>query len=207
MRAEPGGLPTVRKFLIPIAVFVALGALLVYALHQMSTGQYSPRDIPSPLVGKPLPTFSLPALHEPTRRITPEALRGRAFLLNVWASWCVACRQEHPVLNEIARQQAVPIIGLNYKDPRDDALAWLANLGNPYEMSLVDANGHTGIELGVYGVPETFVIDKAGVIRYKHIGPITPDSWTKKIEPVLREIEAFTKPAAIDREAAPSIAY
>lgn len=177
-----------KKFSIPIAIFVALGALLVYALYLMQSGRYSPRDIPSPLVGKPLPAFSLPALHEPNRLITSETLRGRVYLLNVWASWCVACREEHPVLNEIARVKAVPIIGLNHKDQRDAALEWLRGLGNPYEMSLVDANGRMSIELGVYGVPETFVIDKAGVIRYKHIGPITPEAWIEKIQPLLRQL-------------------
>lgn len=178
-----------RKFLIPIVIFAAVGALLVYALHLMQIGSYSPRNIPSPLIGKSLPAFSLPTLHDGKKLVTPESLRGRVYLLNVWASWCVECRQEHPILNEIAQRKIVPIIGLNYKDKNEDARAWLNQLGNPYELSLVDAQGRIGIELGVYGVPETFVIDKAGVIRYKHIGSITPESWTTKIEPLLHQLD------------------
>ncbi|MBI3898224.1 MAG: DsbE family thiol:disulfide interchange protein [Gammaproteobacteria bacterium] len=174
-----------KKFLIPIAGFVALGGLFVYALYLMQTGGYNPRDIPSPLIGKPLPAFTLPVLHEPTRTVTPESLHGRAYLLNVWASWCVACRQEHPVLNELAHKKTVLIVGLNYKDQRSDALDWLDNFGNPYDLSLVDATGRTGIELGVYGVPETFVIDKNGIIRYKHIGPVTPESLAQVLLPKL----------------------
>ena len=177
-----------KKFTIAIAVIAALGGLLVYTLYLMQTGRYSPRDIPSPLVGKPLPSFSLAALHEPKKTITPESLRGRVYLLNVWASWCVACRQEHPVLNELTRQKAVTIIGLNYKDKRDDALGWLKNLGNPYELSVVDGDGRVGIDLGVYGVPETFVIDKTGIIRYKQIGPITEQVWTEKLLPLIRQL-------------------
>jgi cytochrome c biogenesis protein CcmG, thiol:disulfide interchange protein DsbE len=198
----------VRKFLLPIALFVALGALLVYALFLMQTGQYSPRHIPSPLVGKPLPAFSLPLLHRPAQSVTSESLRGRIYLLNVWASWCLECRHEHPLLNDIARRRIVPIIGLNYKDPRADALAWLNELGNPYEFSLADITGRTGVELGVYGVPETFVIDQAGVVRYRHVGVITARSWAEKIQPLLRALEA---PAAANRDTPddgpPSIGY
>jgi cytochrome c biogenesis protein CcmG/thiol:disulfide interchange protein DsbE len=172
----------VKRFVIPLVVFVALGVLLWMGLS------LDPRKIPSPLVGKPLPAFSLATLHEPSKTITPDSLRGRVYLLNVWASWCVACRQEHPVLNELARHKAVPIIGLNYKDQRNDAIGWLKNLGDPYELSLVDLDGRIGIELGVYGVPETFVIDKEGVIRYKHIGPISEEAWRSKLEPLIKEL-------------------
>jgi cytochrome c biogenesis protein CcmG, thiol:disulfide interchange protein DsbE len=178
----------VKKFGIAIAVFVALGGLLVYALYLMQTGQYSPRNIPSPLVGKPLPSFSVATLHDPKRVVTPESLRGRVYLLNVWASWCVECRVEHPVLNEIARLKIVPIVGLNYKDKRDEALAWLKQLGDPYELSLADTEGRIGIELGVYGVPETFVIDKEGVIRLKHVGAVTPEVWINKLLPVVKQL-------------------
>jgi cytochrome c biogenesis protein CcmG/thiol:disulfide interchange protein DsbE len=171
-----------NKFLIPIAVFVAIGLLLAYGLS------LDPKKIPSPLIGKPLPAFALADLHKPNQTVTSESLRGKVYLLNVWASWCVACRDEHPLLVELARQRAVPIIGLNYKDKRADALRWLEGLGNPYDRSLADTDGRVGIELGVYGVPETFVIDKAGTIRYKHIGPISPDAWRDKIAPLLREL-------------------
>jgi len=171
-----------KKFAIPLVIFVALGVLLWMGLS------LDPRKIPSPLVGKPLPAFSLAALHEPSKTITPDSLRGRVYLLNVWASWCVACRQEHPVLNELARRKAVPIVGLNYKDQRNDAITWLQNLGNPYELSIVDLDGRIGIELGVYGVPETFVIDKEGIIRYKHIGPISEEAWHSKLEPLIKQL-------------------
>lgn len=171
-----------KKFVVPILVFAALGLLLAYGLR------LDPRRIPSPLIGKPLPAFSLPTVADPGRAIGKEALRGRVYLLNVWASWCAACREEHPLLNEIARRKAVPIIGLNYKDRREDARRWLAALGNPYEASLSDQEGRLGIELGVYGVPETFVIDKEGVIRYKHIGPITQEAWQQRILPLVGEL-------------------
>ncbi len=172
-----------KKFLIPIAIFAALGLLLAYGLR------LDPRRIPSPLIGKPLPDFVLPTLEDPAKTLGPAALRGRVYLLNVWASWCTACRQEHPVLNALARSKTVTLIGLNYKDRREDALRWLAELGNPYETSLADLEGRVGIELGVYGVPETFVIDRQGVIRYKHIGPITPEVWTDKLAPLVSSLE------------------
>lgn len=173
-----------KKYGLVIALFAAIGILLWYGLR------LDPRKIPSPLVGKPLPAFQLATVADAKRVVSNESLRGRVYLLNVWASWCVACRQEHPLLNQLAQQKLVSIIGLNYKDKREDARGWLANLGNPYEMSLTDLDGRVGIELGVYGVPETFVIDKAGVIRYKHIGPITPEVWGNIIEPKLRELAA-----------------
>ncbi|KPK68302.1 MAG: thiol:disulfide interchange protein [Acidithiobacillales bacterium SM23_46] len=171
-----------KRFLIPVAVFVLLGLLLAYGL------KLDPRKIPSPLVGKPLPAFALPSVADSKRTVRSDDLRGRVYLLNVWASWCVACREEHPLLVELAQNRAIPIIGLNYKDQRADALKWLAALGNPYELSLSDLDGRVGIELGVYGVPETFVVDKAGVIRYKQIGPITAEVWETKLAPLLREL-------------------
>lgn len=171
-----------KKYLAPLILFVILGLLLAYGLN------LDPRKIPSPLIGKSLPAFSLPTVADPARKIGRDDLLGRAYLLNVWASWCVACRQEHPFLNELTRNKAVPIIGLNYKDKREDALGWLASLGNPYELSLSDSDGRLGIDLGVYGVPETFVIDKQGVIRYKQIGPITPEVWEQKLAPLIKEL-------------------
>jgi cytochrome c biogenesis protein CcmG/thiol:disulfide interchange protein DsbE len=171
-----------KKYLVPLAIFVVLGLLLAYGLN------LDPRKIPSPLIGKPLPAFSLATVADPARKVGRDDLLGRAYLLNVWASWCVACRQEHPFLNELARNRVVPIIGLNYKDRREDALGWLGSLGNPYELSLSDGDGRLGIDLGVYGVPETFVIDKQGVIRYKQIGPITPEVWEQKLAPLIKEI-------------------
>lgn len=171
-----------KKFIVPLIIFAALGLLLAYGLN------LDPRKIPSPLIGKSLPAFSLPTVADPARKVGRDDMLGRVYLLNVWASWCVACRQEHPFLNELARNKTVAIIGLNYKDKREDALGWLGSLGNPYELSLSDTDGRLGIDLGVYGVPETFVIDKQGVIRYKQIGPLTPEDWEQKLLPLVREL-------------------
>ena len=171
-----------KKYLVPLAIFIALGLLLASGLH------LDPHRIPSPLIGKTLPAFSLPTVADPTRKASRDDLRGRAYLLNVWASWCVACRQEHAYLVELAGRKAVTVIGLNYKDRREDALQWLGSLGNPYELSLSDTDGRLGIDLGVYGVPETFVIDKQGVIRYKQIGPLTPEAWETKIAPLIKDL-------------------
>jgi cytochrome c biogenesis protein CcmG, thiol:disulfide interchange protein DsbE len=172
----------VKKYLIPIVLFALLGVLLYAGLS------LDPRSIPSPLVGKPMPTFSLPTVGDAAKKVSTENLKGRVYLLNVWASWCTACREEHPVINEIAKQGGVTFIGLNYKDQRPDAQGWLSQFGNPYEMSLFDGDGRLGIDLGVYGVPETFVVDKQGIIRYKQIGPITPEVWRTKLEPLLRTL-------------------
>ena len=171
-----------KKFAVPLIIFAALGLLLAYGLN------LDPRKIPSPLIGKSLPAFSLPTVADPARKVGRDDMLGRVYLLNVWASWCVACRQEHPFLNELARNKTVSIIGLNYKDKREDALGWLGSLGNPYELSLSDTDGRLGIDLGVYGVPETFVIDKQGVIRYKQIGPISPEVWEQKLLPEIQKL-------------------
>jgi cytochrome c biogenesis protein CcmG/thiol:disulfide interchange protein DsbE len=171
----------VKKFIIPLAAFVLIGVLLLKGLS------LDPKRIPSPLIGKPLPDFSLARVHQPDKVVTKKDLLGRVYLLNVWASWCVACREEHPLLMEMRRVKLVPLIGLNYKDDNAAARGFLAGMGNPYEMSLSDTNGRVGIDLGVYGVPETFVIDKQGIIRYKHIGPIDEQALEDKIMPVVRQ--------------------
>jgi cytochrome c biogenesis protein CcmG/thiol:disulfide interchange protein DsbE len=171
-----------KKYIVPLIIFVSLGLLLAYGL------KLDPRRIPSPLIGKPLPAFSLATVADPARKVSRDDLHGRVYLLSVWASWCVACREEHPLLNELTSRKAVTIIGLNYKDKREDALRWLGALGNPYELSLSDQDGRLGIDLGVYGVPETFLIDKQGVIRYKQIGPMTPDVWEQKLAPLIKEL-------------------
>jgi cytochrome c biogenesis protein CcmG/thiol:disulfide interchange protein DsbE len=147
-----------------------------------------PREVPSPLVGKPAPAFTLPQLHETGKNFSAADMRGQVWLLNVWASWCVSCREEHPVLVELAQSKAVPIIGLNYKDQNADALRWLEKFGDPYTLSITDADGRVGIDYGVYGVPETYVIDKAGVIRMKHIGPVTPLVVQQKVLPLVQEL-------------------
>lgn len=171
------------KFLIPLLLFIVLVAFLAIGLNR------DPHEVPSPLIGKTAPAFALPQLAEPQKTFSPESMKGRAWILNVWASWCVACREEHPVLVELGKLQLAPIIGLDYKDKRDDALAMLNRLGNPYALSVFDADGRVGIDYGVYGVPETYVIDQAGVIRFKHIGPLTMDLLNKKIIPLLGELK------------------
>ncbi len=171
-------------FLIPLAAFLALAVILTIGLG------LDPHEVPSPLINKPAPKFSLARLDDANKIVKLEDLRGKAFILNVWASWCVACREEHPVLVEFAKKRMVPIYGLNYKDTRVDANAWLAGFGNPYDASFFDEDGRVGIDFGVYGVPETFVVDGNGVIRMKHIGPLTPEILAKKIEPLLKKLDA-----------------
>jgi cytochrome c biogenesis protein CcmG/thiol:disulfide interchange protein DsbE len=149
----------------------------------------NPREVPSPLIGKPAPHFSLPQLHEPEKQFSPKDMMGQVWLLNVWSSWCVTCKEEHPMLMEMAQRNIVPIYGLDYKDKRPDALAWLQRSGNPYVLSAVDAEGRISIDYGVYGVPETYVIDKQGIIRYKQIGAITGQSLQQKILPLIKELQ------------------
>jgi cytochrome c biogenesis protein CcmG, thiol:disulfide interchange protein DsbE len=140
----------VKRVVITLAVFLALVALLAVGLR------LNPREVPSPLVGKPAPVFSLPQLYEPEKSFSNRDMAGRVWLLNVWASWCVACREEHPVLLDLARSKTLPIYGLNYKDERQDGIPWLKKMGDPYVLSIYDLDGRLGIDYGVYGVPETF---------------------------------------------------
>jgi cytochrome c biogenesis protein CcmG/thiol:disulfide interchange protein DsbE len=171
------------KFLIPLALFGVLVVFLAMGLR------LDPREVPSPLVNKPAPAFKVPQLEQPELQFAAEDMKGQVWLFNVWASWCVACRQEHPVLMQFARQKLVPIVGLDYKDQRKDALGVLQRSGNPYDINAFDADGRVGIDYGVYGVPESYVIDKAGVIRYKHIGPITAEALEKTIIPLINELK------------------
>lgn len=173
-----------KKALIPLLIFMVLLGFLGVGLS------LKPREIPSPLINKPAPDFSLPTLDAPELKMSTQDLRGKVWILNVWASWCVACRIEHPLLVEFAKTGAAPVYGLNYKDKRDDAIRWLGKFGNPYTRSLSDTEGLVGIDFGVYGVPETFVIDKTGVIRMKHIGPLTPEVLRDDIVPLLRKLGA-----------------
>lgn len=170
-----------KRALIPLAVFVVIAGFLYAGLD------LNPREVPSPLVGKPAPNFELPVLGDPARRFGPAELKGRAWMLNVWASWCATCRDEHPVLLDLARKKVVPILGLNYKDKPEDAMRWLARYGDPYDLSIMDAEGRIGIDYGVYGVPETYLIDRDGVIRFKHIGALTPEVVESRILPLLRK--------------------
>jgi cytochrome c biogenesis protein CcmG/thiol:disulfide interchange protein DsbE len=174
--------PALLRFGLPLGIFLGLVALLAAGLN------LNPREVPSPLIDKPAPAFQLPQLDAPAKSFSPQTMRGKVWLLNVWASWCVSCREEHPVLVDLAKRNVVPILGLNYKDKRDDALAWLKLLGNPYQLSAEDADGRVGIDYGVYGVPETYLIDKQGVIRYKRIGPVTPEVLQQKILPLVKEL-------------------
>ena len=172
-----------NRYLLPLGIFLVLVVFLGIGLG------LNPREIPSPLIDKPAPAFELVQLHEPGKSLTTQDMRGQVWLLNVWASWCVSCREEHPVLVALAKTRVVPIVGLNYKDQRPEALRWLQQFGDPYVLSIVDGDGRVGINFGVYGVPETFVIDKAGVIRYKQIGPVTPKALQEKILPLVAKLQ------------------
>ena len=172
------------QYMAPLALFVVLLGFLAVGLN------LNPREVPSPLIGKPAPAFALERLDNAAQTITKDDLAGKVWMLNVWASWCVACREEHPLLVDFAKRSPVPLYGLNYKDKREDALGWLARFGDPYTASLHDLKGMVGIDYGVYGVPETFIVDKQGVIRFKHIGPVTPQVLRERIEPLLKELNA-----------------
>ena len=172
-----------KRFLIPMALFVVLVGFLAVGLR------LDPREVPSPLVGKPAPQFELPQLASPDQKFSPLEMKGKVWLLNVWASWCVSCRQEHPVLLDLARRGTLPIIGLDYKDERAAGIGWLHEHGDPYLMSAWDRDGRVGIDYGVYGVPESYLIDKAGVIRYKHIDPVTREALDRRILPLAMELQ------------------
>jgi len=191
-----------KKFLIPLALFMGLVVFLAVGL------QRDPREIPSPLVGKPAPAFSLPTLVG-DQPFSPADFKGQVWLFNVWATWCVACREEHPLLVEFSKTQSVPIVGLSYKEiqaadqangplndtdklalARERSLRFLQRLGNPYKLSVMDLDGSVGIDYGVYGVPETYLIDRQGVIRFKHVGPVTPQVLQHKLLPLIRQWEA-----------------
>ncbi|CAG1001822.1 Thiol:disulfide interchange protein DsbE [Burkholderiales bacterium] len=189
------------RYLIPLAIF---GVLVIFLWRGLSL---NPREVPSPLIDKPTPVFNLPVLGE-EKTFRPEEMKGKVWLLNVWASWCVSCRQEHPVLVKIARQQVLPVIGLNYKEVRGDgeidmnkvdatsearlarerAARWLKQHGDPYALSVLDLDGRVGVDFGVYGVPETFLIDREGRIRYKHIGPLTDKVWNELLLPKVKQL-------------------
>ena len=173
-----------------VRYLVPMGILLVLLYFLRAGLSLNPKEVPSPLIGKPAPEFSLPRLDQPEQRISRADMVGQVWVLNVWASWCVACRQEHPLLVQYAKQSKVPIYGLNYKDERAAGMKWLADFGNPYAASISDRDGRVGIDFGVYGVPETFVIDREGIIRYKQIGPLTPEVLRNTIEPLLKQLNS-----------------
>jgi cytochrome c biogenesis protein CcmG/thiol:disulfide interchange protein DsbE len=173
----------VKRFLLPLGLFALLTAVLAAGLG------HDPRRLPSALIGQSAPGFDLPLLQNPDERLSSQGLRGQVWILNVWASWCEPCRDEHPVLADFAGRRIAPVYGLNYKDQRGAALQWLAEAGDPYAATLVDATGQTGIDYGVYGVPETFVIDRAGIVRYRLAGPLTRASLDGVIVPLVRRLQ------------------
>lgn len=172
-----------KRFLIPLGIFIVLVIFLGIGL------KLDPREVPSPLIGKPAPDFKLALLSDPARQLSPADLQGKVWLFNVWASWCGSCRQEHDLLLSLARQGSVPIYGMDYKDQASDARAVLARFGNPYVETVMDSDGRTGMNYGVYGVPETYLVDKKGIIRLKHTGPLTQEILDKKILPLAKELQ------------------
>ena len=169
---------------LPLVLFIVLVAFFAKGLF------LNPREVPSPFIGKPAPAFNLPLVGNANAAFSPADMKGKVWLLNVWAPWCVSCRQEHPVLMSLAQSQPVPIVGLNWKDKEREAEQLLAQHGSPYQAVPDDLSGKVGIDYGVTGTPETYVIDKAGIIRMKHVGPISPDVWKEKFEPKLKELGA-----------------
>lgn len=173
---------------LPLAVFAVLALLLAAGVWMSRNPD---RDaLPSPLIGKPAPAFALPVLHEPARTVALDQLKGQPFVLNVWGSWCVECRVEHPVLTRFAETKRIRVIGYNWKDEPADALRWLEQFGNPFWLVLSDVEGRTAIDWGIYGAPETFLVDAAGVVRWKHVGPLTDDIVDDELMPLVRDLEA-----------------
>lgn len=169
-----------KSLLIPLGVFVGLVMLLA-----LGFGLRDPHFLPSQLIDKPFPVFTLAELSDPERRVTTDDVDGEVSLVNVWATWCAACLVEHPELVRISREEGVRVIGVNYNDESTKARAWLARHGNPYVFTIVDNAGTLAIDLGVYGAPETFVVDAAGVIRYRHVGAVTKDVWDETLAPII----------------------
>ena len=179
-----------KLLFVPLGLFL----LLAIAIAVVLIRGRDPHEIPSPLINKVAPAFQLPQLHEPRKTLSAQDMRGKVWLLNFWGTWCIACREEHPLLLDYAKENAVPIVGVDYKyssdnsDERAAAVQLLAQLGNPYSLTVYDDNGRVSIDYGVYGAPESFLIDKQGVIRFKQIGPITEEVWRKSIVPLARQL-------------------
>lgn len=170
------------KLFIPLAIFIALVALLLKGLD------LDPTAMPSALIDDPMPEFRLSALRDPERMLNRDELLGEVALLNVWATWCPSCKVEHPFLIKLAERENLPIIGVDYKDERASALQWLTRLGDPYVLNIFDPDGKLGIDLGVFGAPETYVLDHQGVIRYKHVGVVNERVWKERLEPLITEL-------------------
>jgi cytochrome c biogenesis protein CcmG/thiol:disulfide interchange protein DsbE len=172
-----------NKFLLlPLVLFIALVGFLLIGLHR------DPHEVPSPLINKPAPDFKLTQLREPNKAFSPQEMRGKVWVLNFWGTWCVACREEHPLLLEYSKTGAVPIFGVDYKDERAAAMRMLDEEGDPYALTVFDPDGRVSIDYGVYGAPESYLIDRNGVIRFKQIGPITQDVWQKEILPRAKQL-------------------
>ncbi|MCF7980853.1 MAG: DsbE family thiol:disulfide interchange protein [Pseudomonadales bacterium] len=172
------------KLFVPLIIFIALGSLLLKGL------ELDPNEMPSALIDKSLPEFRLPSLENPEAMLGRKDLLGQVALVNVWATWCPSCRVEHPYLLQITEQEKIPIYGIDYKDVREDAQQWLRKLGNPYVANVFDEQGKLGIDLGVFGAPETYLIDQKGVIRYKHIGVVDDQVWLKHLKPLVEQLRA-----------------
>ena len=172
------------RFILPFVIFMIVAAFLFVGLG------LNPRELPSPLIDKPAPEFTLPQLYAQDKQLSLQDMKGKVWLLNVWASWCTACEQEHPLFMDLSRRNIVPIYGMDYKDKSEDGKAWLRRHGNPYTLIVSDAEGRVGIDYCVYGVPETFLIDKQGIIRYKHIGVVKKSDLDEKILPMVKELQA-----------------
>ena len=170
------------RFILPLMAFLVMVIFLGIGL------KLDPHEVPSPLINKPAPAFTLPQLHEPQKTFSPADMKGKVWLLNVWASWCVSCRQEHVYLTEFARDGSINLMGLNYKDEPVAAMQWLERLGNPYKISISDIDGMAGLDWGVYGVPETFIIDKKGIVRHKQTGPVDPTILQTIIMPLIEQL-------------------
>jgi cytochrome c biogenesis protein CcmG/thiol:disulfide interchange protein DsbE len=170
------------RFILPLAIFL----LIVFFLWRGLA--LNPREVPSPLIGKPVPAFNVPVLGDPSQTLSAADLRGTVYLLNVWGSWCVSCRDEHPVLVEFAKRGTIPLYGLNWRDKREDAIAWLQRFGDPYVMSGVDREGKVAIDFGVYGAPETYLVDREGIIRFKQTGPLTWKVIEERIAPLAAKL-------------------
>ncbi len=180
------------RYLIPVALFAAVGAFFYVGLGK------DPRTLPSALIGKPAPSFALPLLQDPSQKFASSDYAGDVAIVNVWGSWCYACREEHPFLLQIAKTTDVPIYGVDWNDDRDAALAWLKQLGNPYKKTGFDSKGNVAIDFGVYGAPETFLVDRKGMIVYKHVGPVTSDVWREEFLPRIEQArrEAVPQPVS-----------
>lgn len=174
------------KYLLPVIFFFVLCGFLFIGLYK------DPSEVPSPLIGKSVPEFSLPKLYDNSAQFSNKKFLGKVSVLNVWATWCFACKQEHPALLELAKRNIAPIYGLNYKDEADKAKLYLRDFGNPFVANAFDEAGRVAIDWGVYGAPETFLIDRKGIIRYKHIGPLTLENLDNKIQPLILQLKNET---------------